>query len=292
MKKPIFSLVLVLAIALLSGCNKAKIEELEAKNSILREKQRQDSLYISDLTTEMDVIYNKLDSMRELESQIRQISADMRSGDVSDAGTLADNLSAIQAQLNDSRARIRELEARLATAAQENSSLSENVKRLEGIVVQLKKTIADKDQTIVDLQDQITQLQEEVSGLTVELGNEQQRADSLQTGLTETKLDLNTAYYVIGTNSELKKKDILVSRRRGFESDRNLKHFTKIDIRETDRITVGTDFKARKVDLVPPRPSRTYRLYKEGETVYLEIKDKEAFWRDKFLAIVPPSGLF
>lgn len=294
MKRSIFSLVLLMVLAALSGCNDAKVEELEAKNAILREKQKQDSLYISDLTTEMDVIYSKLDSMRELERQIRQISADMRSGDISDemGGTLSDNIQAIESQLDESRSRVRELEARLAQKAEENSNLSATVKRLESMVVQLKKTIADKDQTIVDLEDQIAQLQEEVAGLEVELSTEVERADSLQTGLTETKLDLNTAYYVIGTNGELKKKDILINRRRGFESERNLKHFTKIDMRETQKITVGKDIKARRVELVPPRPSRTYRLYKQGETVYLEIKDTKTFWKDRFLAIVTKTGLF
>ncbi len=287
--KRLNALFLLFFLFLLSGCNNAKIEELEGKNAVLLEKQRQDSIYISGLTTEMDAIYSKLDSMREMENRIRQISADMRSGDLSGAmggASISQSMKAIDAQLRDSRARIRELEARLQQKAKENSNLSGTVKSLEGMVVQLRKTIDDKDQTIADLQMQIESLQDEVAGLTVQYTVEVSRGDSLQTGLDQTKLDLNTAYYIIGTNRELKKKDVLVNKRRGFESDRNLKHFTKIDIREEAKIAIGKDLKARKIDLVPERPESSYKLVEEGGMLYLQITDKGVFWQDKFLAIV------
>ncbi|MEM6299138.1 MAG: hypothetical protein AAF740_10675, partial [Bacteroidota bacterium] len=200
--------------------------------------------------------------------------------------SISESMEAIDSQLRDSRARIRELEARLQQKAAENSNLSGTVKSLEGMVVQLKKTISDKDQTISDLQTQIESLEDEVAGLTVQYKMEVNRGDSLQTGLDQTKLDLNTAYYIIGTNRELKKKDVLVNKKRGFESSRNLKYFTKIDIREETKIAIGKDLKAKKIDLVPERPESSYKLMEEGGTLYLQINDKDTFWQDKFLAIV------
>ncbi|MGF1532903.1 MAG: hypothetical protein ACFCUI_04320 [Bernardetiaceae bacterium] len=295
MKKTLFFLIGISLWAVLAGCNADKIESLESENAIMREKQRQDSLYITDLTAELSVVYTKLDSMRAIEEQIRRTAADVRSGGISgkEGGlSLSENMQEINKKLNEGKARIRELEARLSQKTKEATGLSETVKKLEVIIVQLKQTINDKDQTITDLQGQIGMLEQQVAGLKVDLAQKEQAVDSLGTELDQSQTDLNTAYYVIGTTKELKDKDVIVSRGKGFESSRDLKKFTKIDIREMERITVGKDIKPNKVTLLPARPTSSYNLKEEGGVLYIEIKDKGKFWQDKFLAVTTTKGLF
>ena len=281
--KTLAYLVLILLVGLTS-CD-TKDPEKEAMREQLRnleEKNQEDSLYIADLTSEMDVIYDKLDSMQEKEREIKALAADLRGGNInaSEGGmSISETMKDIQAQLEQSRNQIRDLEARLASEGKDKQ-------KYIALVQQLRKVVEQKDANIVTLQEDIGRLQDEVKGLKLDYAVKQVEADSLQDVSNLQDEALNTAFYVIGSEKELKGLNLLVSKKKGLEGNRDQSKYISIDIREQKIITIGNVKNLKKVKLVPARPESSYRLYEDGDQAKLEIKDIDAFWQDKYLAIV------
>lgn len=288
-RNAILALLGVLLLAF-SACNNQDAERLRAENEALKKERAEDSLYISDLTTEMDVVYNKLDSMRRMEERIRQTFTDLRDGRVAVAEggmNIDQTMEAIEAEMQQSKQVIRQLEAKLKEAGKENSALAK-------MVEELKKTVGDKDAQIGMLQDRIVELEGEVEGWKSKYADKLDEADSLQLDLDVKITEVNTAYYIVGTEKELKDGGILVNRKRGFSANKSLDKFTKIDIRETKKITlVGDKINLKKVKIIPARPSSTYELTEEGGVAYLNITDYEGFWKSsKTLAVMTKRTFF
>lgn len=281
--KTLIYLVLILLVGL-SSCN-TKDPEKEAMREQLKaleEKNQEDSLYIADLTSEMDVIYDKLDSMQEKEREIRALAADLRGGNInaSEGGmSISETMRDIQAQLEESRTQISNLEARLASEGKDKQ-------KYIALVQQLRKVVEQKDSNITTLQEDIGRLEEEVQGLKLDYAVKQVEADSLQDVSNLQDEALNTAYYVIGSEKELKGLNLLVSKKKGLQGNRDQSKYISIDIREQRTITIGAVKNLKKVRIVPARSESSYRLYEEGGKAQLEIKDINTFWQDKYLAIV------
>ncbi len=259
-------------------------QELEA----LKRKIEEDSIYMTDMQKEMEDVYGKLDEMRQLEERVRGLSSDMRGGNMSGAEggmKIDESLAAIEKKMQDSRNKISKLEKKLKEANKENSQMSQ-------MVEMLKKQIESQEATIKGLEEQVLALQGEVAGWKSQYLGKANQADSLQTNLTTTTEQLNTAYYVIGTEKDLKERDIIKSSKKGFEANRNKRDFKTINIKSQKTITVGSDLKLKNIKLLPARPETSYRLYENGNTIMLEITNEDAFWQDKFLAIVTKSSIF
>ncbi|MCC5943296.1 MAG: hypothetical protein JJT94_00060 [Bernardetiaceae bacterium] len=278
----------------LTACNdKANDQEaqkIQEELDAMRSRSQKDSLYIADLTSEMDVIYNKLDSMRGVEARIRDITAGMKGGDITpgEGGLQIDEgIAAIERQLQENRARLRELEQKLKNSESQNASL-------EKLVSQLRKTVEDKEADIIVLRTRITELESEVSGWKSRYSLKEDEADSLNVELDYSQGKLHTAFYVIGTERDLKQEGIVINSKRGLAPERFQSKFTKIDIREVSEIEIGTadDIKIRKVKIVPTRAENTYELVEKNNKVFIIVKDNQAFWQDKYLAIMTKTSLF
>jgi len=93
---------------------------------------------------------------------------------------------------------------------------------------------------------------------------------------------MHTAYYVIGTNKELKKNGIVKSGE--ILSDFNKDLFTKIDVRKM------TDFPilSKKAKILSNHPSNAYKFTGDKKVIQsLQVLDYKAFWSNsKYLVIV------
>lgn len=285
---------LFFSILFISSCDKG-ISENEKKLTMevedLRRAKEKDSLYQADLQQEMNVIYVRLDSMRQVEDKIRQLTSDMRGGDIdpSTGGMSIDQgMQQIERQMQANRAKVAELERKLKESGQQNSVLANTV-------AMLKRSLEDKEAEITQMRGRITDLEGEVEGWKSRYSGKIDELDSTNVVLEETITGANTAYYVVGTEKELKDKDIIINDKKGFEPDGRAKSkFTAIDIRTVSSIVIGStkDVKAKKVKLVPSRSSSSYKIEERGGNVYLEITNSEKFWESKYLAILSKTSFF
>ena len=94
---------------------------------------------------------------------------------------------------------------------------------------------------------------------------------------------LNTAYYVFGTKSELKQHNILsdgdILTKSNFDRD----YFTKVDIRNLNTIPLSSKY----VRILSNHPSNSYSLLKDSKGDYtLKITNASDFWSlTKYLVI-------
>ena len=129
--------------------------------------------------------------------------------------------------------------------------------------------IAELDQTISNLNDNVSNLQTESEEKTQTINNQ------------ETQL--NTAWYVFGTKSELKEQHILYGGK-VLQQNFNRNYFTKIDIRVTKEIKLYS--KAAK--LLTAHPMGSYELKQDNNKMYvLSITNPQIFWStSKYLVVL------
>ncbi|WP_375559513.1 hypothetical protein ACE193_17485 [Bernardetia sp. OM2101] len=284
---------LFFSVLFISSCDKGPSEnekKLAMEVEDLRRAREKDSLYQADLQQEMNVIYVRLDSMRQVEDKIRKLTSDMRGGaDAATTGMSIDQgMQQIERQMQANRAKVAELERKLKESGQQNSALANTV-------AMLKRSLEDKEAEITQMRGRIADLEGEVEGWKSRYSGKIDELDSTNVVLEDTRTVANTAYYVVGTEKELKDKDIIINDKKGFEPDGRAKSkFTAIDIRTVNSIVIGSasDVKAKKVKLLPSRPSGSFRIEERGGNVYLEITNSEKFWETKYLAILSKTSFF
>ena len=194
--------------------------------------------------------------------------------------SIRQDLDAYASLLNRQRERINQLERQIGEGGKDRE-------RLQGLINMLNKQIEEKDATIQRLQEKIeaqnfnvAMLREEVNQLqtrNVSLAQENQaQAETIEVAQEM----LNEAYYVIGTNSELKSAGVLSGRFLGkskVNADQiNASNFTKIDIRNFRQLTI----QSKKITIKSQHPSTSYEITtdKQNGTTTLKILDEDAFW--------------
>ena len=209
-------------------------------------------------------------------------------GSLSAKEKIADDIEFIRKQMEENREQI----AKLQQMLRESKNNSAQLKRA---VNQLTKELEDKMQRIEELQAElaaknirIQELDEAVSGLTAARQQLESENAAKSATIAAQDKDLNTAWFVFGTKSELKEQNILKTRFLGKgevmkEDNINLNYFTKIDIRTTNQIRLYS--KGAKV--LTNHPNGTYTLEKDDKgELTLKITNAKEFWSvSKYLVI-------
>ena len=156
------------------------------------------------------------------------------------------------------------------------NKLTEQLEQKTRELEELRQQIADRDVQIAELGKSVENLQAE---------NSQVRAESEMNAEIAKNQDaqLNTAYYMFGTNKELKQHRILVDgdvlKTKDFDAD----YFTKIDIRKVNVIPLNS----KSAKLLTTHPEGSYSLLKDSKGEYtLRITNAPEFWSvSKYLVI-------
>ena len=140
----------------------------------------------------------------------------------------------------------------------------------------MRQQLEAKDIHITELDQTISTLNNDVAELKTESSQKTQT-------ITEQDRELNTAYYVFGTKSELKEQGIL-SKGEVLKSHFNKNYFTKIDIRVDKEIKLYS----KKASLMTSHPAGSYTLNTDANGQYiLRITNPQQFWStSKYLVIL------
>ena len=254
-----------------------------------KEKAEQDSLKIAELTTNyqeattfndslmllMADIYNGLDSINMQEGLLYNIS----NGETDRRAEVRHNLSAIKARLAQNHALLNQMERRMKESNNQNSVLAKTISQMkerlqqqdEQIVV-LENKLAAANVTIDSLQTQVAETQEQVQVQT-------EAKEAAMNAYTEADAQLNTVYYAMGTNKELKENGLLEKKFLGatkvLKGDVNESYFTKADKRDLTSIVTG----AKKIKIWTNMPAGSYEEIKDAQGyITLKITNPDEFW--------------
>lgn len=209
-------------------------------------------------------------------------------GSLSAKEKIADDIEFIRKQMEENREQIAKLQQMLKDS-------KNNSAQLKRAVNQLTKELEAKMQRIEELQTElaaknirIQELDEAVTGLTAAREQLESENAAKSATIAAQDKDLNTAWFVFGTKSELKEQNILKTRFLGKgevmkEDNINLDYFTKIDIRTTNQIRLYS--KGAKV--LTNHPNNSYALEKDDKgELTLKITNAMEFWSvSKYLVI-------
>ena len=282
MKKQVYFLGLF--ALLLSACgqvNTAKQQEIQAQLDSLQRIINQRDNELNDI---MGIVNDVQDGIRRIsEAEGRVTIADGNPESASSREIIRENMTFIQESMQQNRELVAQLQEKLKASSINAEKLKKTIDNLQSqIEVQgqriqeLEASLAEKDALIASQNEEITSLNESVSGLAAE---NKAKANMVATQDKE----LNAAWFVFGTKSELKEQKILSKGDVLKDGDFNMDYFTKIDIREDKDIKLYS----KSATVLTNHPTDAYKLEKNKDGLYeVHITNPTKFWSaSKFLVI-------
>jgi len=288
MKKLIF---IILFIPLFIGCNQKEIDRLESRNDSLVQQAYAKDQTLNDFLLGMNEIQYNLDSIKAKEMIINESTEGQIELRKNAKDKIIEDVNTIYSLLQENKDKLADLRKQLGKA-------NYQVRELEKMVANMSRQIEQKDQEIAALIEMLNQmdvkivaLSQDVQRLTQEGDVKSQTIDQQSKELEEQTLDLNTAYYVVGTKKELKEANVITSEGGfiGIGKEQQLADnfsedlFTKIDIREVTRIIAS----GKKMEIVTTHPSDSYEIEDTTDQKTIVIKDATSFWKSsKYLVVL------
>jgi len=279
--KKYFYVLLIPVLLLASGCNQKKIDRLQAQNDSLRAVGTDKDSNISEFVSTFNDIEANLDSIKKAELVIDK---NAKAGEVK--GSRKEQIKSDIKYIYDLQQKNRKMVAELSAKL---SKSGRHAAQLQKMIDNLNASIAEKDVQIAQMTDELGKLNIQVKDLNVKVTDLNTNVDNLSADNAKKQADidaktaaLNTAYYVIGTNRELKDKKIItgeggfigIGRTKDIMADLNMNDFIKVDITVVNEIPIMK----KKINIITSHPNGSYRLEGDKTVDKLVIVDAKAFW--------------
>ncbi|MCD4729126.1 MAG: hypothetical protein K8R74_00885 [Bacteroidales bacterium] len=282
----------LLIIPILISCNHQKVKQLELRNDSLVQQATLKDESITEFLQSFSEIQNNLDSIKTKEMIISDRTEGKTELKKKAKDQINDDIKTIYLLLTDTQDKLAEIRKKLGKS-------NYHVKELQKVVDHLSKQLAYKDKeieglrlTLEKMNIKVIKLAQSVNNLKKENIEKDAQIQDQTDVIDEKTLELNTAYYAIGTKKELKENNIItaeggfigIGKNKKLKADFNEEFFTKIDIREASQIPIpGT----KKATVVSTHGPDSYNITGEGDSRILEIVNIEEFWKSsKYLVII------
>lgn len=286
MKQRILTLLAAIALGasvVACGPSAETIAAQSTSDSLSMVVAQKDSI-LNDAFSSIEEIASSLNQIADRQNIVVTASA---SGEINKTKEtqIRDNIAAISSLLDKNRDAVKKLNA----TAKKLKEANVKIDALESLVASLQKQIESKDVQISDLIKQIEGLNIAVADLIVRTTELEGDKDQLQSTVKDQDTELNTVYYIVGTDKSLMAKSIIdkkgfIGRTRTVKNTSDLTDFTKADLRNLDRIKIG----AKGVSVVSAHPEGSYTLVEGSKKVVEEIviNDPKEFWRNTKILII------
>lgn len=286
------SIIILIAVFVVSCQNyKNETEKLQVKVDSLQILTEQKDTTIENFLDDFASIQANLDSIKKIEEMIDlPEEPEQRITENRKERILAD-ISVINRLLEENRELIASLRSRLKNVNTESGKLENMVNDLEQVTEKLETSIKQKDAEIANLNQQVVEQSEDISLLTERIEKMEETTLRQLDSLKLKEAELNKAFYVTGSISDLKDMDV-VEREGGIlgigstpvvREDFAREMFTQVDIREFDFLPLNT----RKADVISVHPADSYHITGENNSDTLFVDDGDKFWSaSKYLVVV------
>jgi len=282
--KNLLFILLIPVILLAVGCNQKneEIARLKATNDSLRLIGFVKDSTVIDFVNVFNGIQANLDSIKIKEKIIsKTINANSEIKSLSKEQINSDINMIYRLQL-ENKALVESLRIKLKKS-------NVHAVQLEEMVNNLTNQIEEKDFQIVQLKDNLAKANIQVTDLTTRVIDQNASITDLSTANTkqqqiidEKTTELNTAYFIVGTNAYLKEKNIItkeggfigLGRSKELTPEMNKNNFTKVDITQLKAIPLMKS----KVSIITSHPKSSYRLTGKNQSDSLIIINQKDFW--------------
>lgn len=259
-----------------SKMNAEASQQVDSLNQIIVQKDNE----INDMLSTFSEIEEGFRNIAEAQERV----AVAKSGEGSNQKErIRENIQFIQSTMQQNKELINKLKQQLRESSVKGDalrklvdSMQQQLEEKEQQLQQMRALLDDKDIQIMNLDEKVTNLSSDVAELTTETN---QRAETI----SAQDKQLNTAWFVFGTKSELKEQQILVDGK-VLQSSFNKEYFTKIDIRIDKEIKLYSS----SAQILTTHPASSYTLQRDANKQYvLRITDPQLFWgTSKYLVVL------
>lgn len=195
------------------------------------------------------------------------------------------DIKAIDRLLRENRAKIESLQRSAAQLRKANLRID----GLEKMIADMNRQLAEKKAEVEQLRESLVRMGDEVKSLTEEVAVRSAEVENLSGEKVELQNQLNTVYYIVGAEKEL--RDAQIINKQGFIGrtltvgrNSNFGSFTMADSRLLSEVPVGQ----KKATLVTSHPEGSYELVTDANKVVekLIITDPVRFWESSKILII------
>lgn len=195
------------------------------------------------------------------------------------------DIKAIDRLLRENRAKIESLQRSAARLRKANLRID----GLEKMIADMNRQLAEKKAEVEQLRESLVRMGDEVKSLTEEVAVRSAEVENLSGEKVELQNQLNTVYYIVGAEKEL--RDAQIINKQGFIGrtltvgrNSNFDSFTMADSRLLSEVPVGQ----KKATLVTSHPEGSYELVTDANKVAekLIITDPVRFWESSKILII------
>ena len=195
------------------------------------------------------------------------------------------DIKAIDRLLRENRAKIESLQRSAAQLRKANLRID----GLEKMIADMNRQLAEKKAEVEQLRESLVRMGDEVKSLTEEVAVRSAEVENLSGEKVELQNQLNTVYYIVGAEKEL--RDAQIINKQGFIGrtltvgrNSNFASFTMTDSRLLSEVPVGQ----KKATLVTSHPEGSYELVTDANKVVekLIITDPVRFWESSKILII------
>ena len=195
------------------------------------------------------------------------------------------DIKAIDRLLRENRAKIESLQRSAAQLRKANLRID----GLEKMIADMNRQLAEKKAEVEQLRESLVRMGDEVKSLTEEVAVRSAEVENLSGEKVELQNQLNTVYYIVGAEKEL--RDAQIINKQGFIGrtltvgrNSNFDRFTMTDSRLLSEVPVGQ----KKATLVTSHPEGSYELVTDANKVVekLIITDPVRFWESSKILII------
>ena len=195
------------------------------------------------------------------------------------------DIKAIDRLLRENRAKIESLQRSAAQLRKANLRID----GLEKMIADMNRQLAEKKAEVEQLRESLVRMGDEVKSLTEEVAVRSAEVENLSGEKVELQNQLNTVYYIVGAEKEL--RDAQIINKQGFIGrtltvgrNSNFDSVTMTDSRLLSEVPVGQ----KKATLVTSHPEGSYELVTDANKVVekLIITDPVRFWESSKILII------
>ncbi len=282
--KQLFYTLLIAAAALLPSC--------VSKQVVRQAENQRDSLEIvvGEKDSLINAVFSDINAISENMALIKSRENLIAVSETPERGRrpmedIRNDIAAIDRLLQENRAKIASLQHTSAQLRKANL----HIEALEKSIAQLNMQLNEKTTEVEELRLELEKRGIEVAELTeqVETGNAQ--VARLSGEKTDLENQLNTVYYIVGSEKEL--RDAQIVNKQGFigrtltvNQSGNFESFTRADSRLLNEIPIGH----KRITLVTTHPDESYQLIVDADKTVtkLVIDDPVRFWESSKILVI------
>ena len=282
--KHIATAAALVVVALLASCvsRQVAVEAESRSDSLELVVSAKDSL-INAVFADINAISENLALIKSRENLITV--AGESEGGRRPVEEIDNDIKAIDRLLRENRAKIESLQRSAAQLRKANLRID----GLEKMIADMNRQLAEKKAEVEQLRESLVRMGDEVKSLTEEVAVRSAEVENLSGEKVELQNQLNTVYYIVGAEKEL--RDAQIINKQGFIGrtltvgrNSNFDSFTMADSRLLSEVPVGQ----KKATLVTSHPEGSYELVTDANKVVekLIITDPVRFWESSKILII------